>query len=180
MRLWFGGGPDVDKAISSAFKEDLDACGRGERDHWKADKMGILAFIILTDQFSRNIYRRQGQAFSFDPLALELAKQVVQDDANILSYKHFERIFIMMPLMHSENVEDLELCKSSIQKFLVESCETLNLPDLANNFRYNLKFAQDHLDVVLKFGRFPSRNQALGRENTAEEEEYLKTAITWG
>ena len=108
QKRWFGGGAEIDSAITAAFKEDLDACGRGERDHWKTDKFGALAFIILCDQYSRNIFRGKGEAFSFDHLSLALAKEIISEDERMTSYMHFERIFIIMPLMHSENLEDQE------------------------------------------------------------------------
>ena len=78
-----------------------------------------------------------------------------------------------MPLMHSENKEDGELCCSTIQTYLIDSCKNEGIDGLIKNFEYNLKFGNDHLDVLLKFGRYPSRNKALERVSTPEEEEFL-------
>ena len=76
--------------MTEKFKEHVEAAGRGERDHWKSDKDGRLAFILLCDQFPRNIYRKTEQAFAFDHLALAASKEAVSNEALFDQYKNFE------------------------------------------------------------------------------------------
>ena len=110
MKRWFGGGPQVDKEITEKFKQDLVDIGHGTLRHWMADRDGKLATIILCDQFSRNIYRGLAEAFSFDHISLKLAKHILSHIDDFKEYRNFERLFIIMPLMHSENVDDCQLC----------------------------------------------------------------------
>ena len=82
----------------------------GKLEHWKSDKEGRLAVIILCDQFSRNCYRGSEKAFSFDTISLNLSKHIVNSPDLFKEYKFFEKNFILMPLMHSENIGDAEMC----------------------------------------------------------------------
>ena len=84
---------------------------------------------------------------------------------------------IICPLMHSENPEDGELCVKLAEELVQVNSDN---EEMSGYFKTVIKFAKDHLEVVKKFGRYPTRNKALGRENTPEEEEYLKTANSWG
>ena len=110
LKIWFGGGPEIDAALTQMFKADLEAISAGQNEHWKNDHLGKLAYIIVCDQYSRNIYRKQGKAFSTDHRSLVMAKAICSSDEDIRSYKNDERIFIFMPLMHSENAEDIQMC----------------------------------------------------------------------
>jgi uncharacterized protein (DUF924 family) len=76
--------------------------GQGKLNHWQGDKMGKLAIIILCDQFSRNIYRGLAGAFSFDHISLKISKLIINNIDTFNSYAIFEKLFIIMPLMHSE------------------------------------------------------------------------------
>lgn len=110
MKRWFGGGPYVDQEITEMFKQDLVDLGHGKLRHWMGDKDGILATIILCDQFSRNIYRGLAEAFSFDHISLSLTKSCVGRFEEFKEFKNFEKLFTIMPLMHCESVEDCQLC----------------------------------------------------------------------
>ena len=112
--LWMGGLKETDEYISKYFKADLEATVRGEKEHWLQDKDGLLAYVLLTDQFSRNIYRRHRDAFSSDHLALKVVKQLFSDSKEVEKYKHFERVFLIFPFMHSENSADVETCCSYV------------------------------------------------------------------
>lgn len=85
--------------------------GQGKLVHWQGDHYGKLATVILCDQFSRNIYRGLAGAFSFDHISLKLSKQIINNIEVFNSYSIFEKIFIIMPLMHSESVKDCQLCQ---------------------------------------------------------------------
>jgi uncharacterized protein (DUF924 family) len=104
MKRWFGGG--MDQEITELFAHDLSEMGEGKLSQWQEDPMGKLATIILCDQFSRNCFRGRAEAFSFDHISLKISKQIVGNVPYFKSYKLFEQLFILMPLMHSEDVDD--------------------------------------------------------------------------
>ena len=147
MKRWFGGGPKVDQEIASIFKKDLENIGHGIVKHWQGDRDGVLATIILCDQFSRNIYRGLAEAFSFDHISLKLAKILVSKVDTFKQYKNFERLFIIMPLMHSENVDDCQLCVDIIQG-MIDDFNAEGLTDLSKIFIMNKKWALEHLEIL--------------------------------
>ena len=153
----FAKDPAIDRAIAERFATmrqdvlDSDALG------WRGEPETMLAAIILLDQFSRNLYRGQARAFEADPLALSLTHDAI--DKRYDGQLPPERaVFLLMPLMHAEHADAQAL---SIAKF-----EALGIEE-------NARFARDHAAVFERFGRFPGRNAALGRESTPEELEYL-------
>ena len=137
--------------------------GSGARG-WRDDPETLLAAIILLDQFSRNIHRGTAQAFAADPLALQLALEAIGKgwDAGMGNDR---RQFLYLPLEHAE---DPAMQKLSVEKFG------------AMGDAHVLDFARKHAEVIARFGRFPSRNAALGRESTAAEAAFLnKEGAGW-
>lgn len=125
---------------------------------WRDQPGNLLAAVIVLDQFSRNIHRGTARAFAGDTLALALTMEAIGKGWD--SDMPVDRaVFLYMPLMHAENPEAQRLC--------IEKMAALGRDE-------QVKYAIDHAVVVEQFGRFPSRNAALGRESTAEELEYLK------
>ena len=123
---------------------------------------GALAVILVFDQFSRNMFRGSGQAFETDPLALSIAKDLIATGADKgMSDNH--RIFVYMPFMHAETLEDQEQSVALFTELGIAS---------------NIDYAINHLDVVKEFGRFPHRNKALNRTSTAEEMVFINTPGT--
>jgi|TARA_B110000285_G_C14945646_1_gene524189 uncharacterized protein (DUF924 family) len=108
MKRWFGASKETDREITELFQQDLLEIGKGALKHWEQNHQGQLATIILCDQLSRNIFRGQAQAFSFDHISLTLSKQIIKIKDVFNSYKLFEKLFILMPLIHSENVDDCQ------------------------------------------------------------------------
>lgn len=157
---WFGGKPEFDAVLARRFTETHAAVARGEAAWWRQTPSGRLAEIIVLDQFSRQLYRNQPQAFATDAMALELAQQAVAtgDDMRLEPRR---RTFIYMPYMHSES---LPVHDEAIRLFE-------RLGDLET-----LKFEHLHRDCIARFGRYPRRNQALGRISTLEEIEYINSA----
>ncbi|WP_321163209.1 DUF924 family protein [Sphingomonas sp. Leaf10] len=166
LDFWFDEvGPDkhfardaaLDATIAERFGELRDAVLANEAAGWRDDRDALLAAIILLDQFSRNIHRGHAEAFAADPLALELALVGIArgDDRDL---EPVRRSFLYMPLMHSED--------AGVARFSLRCFESLGNP-------VNLKFARDHAEVLALYGRYPSRNAALGRESTAAEQAYL-------
>jgi uncharacterized protein (DUF924 family) len=156
---WFRGGPELDETIRQRFGALLEQAKQGALDGWAATPRGLLVLIIVLDQFPRNIFRGRPEAFAEAAKAEALSQRAIAQDwdkALALS----ERQFLYMPLMHAE---DPGLQRLSLEKFA----------DLKKEAEGIFQFAQDHADIVARFGRFPGRNQALGREPTPEEQAFL-------
>lgn len=156
---WFVRSDDLDKEIIRRFSTIYEQAVDGALSSWKADARSALALTLIFDQFPRNMFRGSPKAFASDPLACALSKYALEHDYD-KAVDEKARQFFYLPLMHSENVEDQEHCVKLYKA-------------LGNDFA--LGFAKEHRDIVRDFGRFPHRNAVLGRENTAEETEFLKT-----
>ncbi len=167
-KLWFGGGPELDAKIRERFGALLEQARRGELDGWAKEPRGRLALIILLDQFSRNVYRGNAEAFAQDEKALALSRAAfdagVYDDADAI-----DRLFVSLPFSHAEDLD--------AQRLAVRCC-IRSVHGAPAHFRKFLigatDFARKHLDVIARFGRFPHRNATLGRVSTPEEIEYLE------
>jgi uncharacterized protein (DUF924 family) len=166
-QFWFYGGEAVDREIRARFQGLLERARTGALDSWTASVRGTLALILLFDQFTRNVYRGTPDAFSHDPVALELARAGF-DSGRFDELDPFERLFAALPFRHSENVEDQKRAVS-----LAVRDARAATPLLENLLVHSVNTARKHLDVIVRFGRFPHRNAALGRESTTEELEYL-------
>ncbi|QIG80265.1 DUF924 family protein [Stakelama tenebrarum] len=147
----------LDATISERFGALRDQVLATRAKGWRADRDTLLAAVILLDQFSRNMHRGTADAFAGDGLALELSQLAIAREWD-RGMTTAQRQFLYMPFMHAE---DAELQRRSIALF-----ESLG-------DAYVLKFAREHAEVIAQFGRFPSRNAALGRISTAEEQAYL-------
>lgn len=155
---------ELDRQIGERFGALRDAVLESGAEGWRDTPERLLAAVILLDQFSRNLHRGTPQAFAADPLALDLTKEAIAKGWED-GYSPVERQFLYLPLMHSED--------RSVQALSVEKFEALGDANV-------IGFARDHRDVVERYGRFPSRNAALGRASTAEEEAYLsKPGAGW-
>jgi uncharacterized protein (DUF924 family) len=166
LRFWFEetppekrfrGGDALDEEIKARFGALRDRVLASGAKGWTGDPMHLLAAIIVLDQFSRNMYRGEAEAFAADWLSLRLAKLAVANGWDT-GMTGVERQFCYLPFEHSENLADQR-----------ESMRLLSDVGDAEVARY----ARDHGAVIERFGRFPSRNAALGRESTLEELEYL-------
>lgn len=155
---WWKKDAAFDEQIRGRFLALHDAINRGEHESWLDTPRGALAYVIALDQFSRNMFRESPRAFASDPRARAATKRALErgDDRALPAD---ERVFLYMPLMHSEDLADQE---RSVERF-----GALGAAD-------QLRFAQLHRDIVHRFGRFPHRNGPLGRTSTPEEIEFLK------
>ncbi|HIV76314.1 MAG TPA: DUF924 domain-containing protein [Candidatus Sphingomonas excrementigallinarum] len=165
LDFWFGLAPEkhfakddaLDREIAERFGALRDQVLATEAIGWRDDPDTLLAAILLLDQFSRNLHRGSAQAYAADPLALDLCLTAI--DAGWEDHYPPERLaFVYMPLMHAESraMQDL-----SVAKFTELGREQ------------NLSFARDHREVIRLYGRYPSRNAALGRASTPAERDYL-------
>lgn len=174
LQFWFGTGAEYGKAhkrwfeknhafdaeVTRRFSHLLEALTRNRE--WLDAPRACLARIIVLDQFPRHIYRGTARAFSSDALALEAARQLLDNgwDTDLLPV---ERMFAYLPFQHSESLADQERALALYQGLRA-------FPETADTERYAIA----HYDIVRRFGRFPHRNAALGRESTREEIEFLK------
>ncbi len=163
MDLWFGGSPELDATIRQRFGGAHAAAARGELDAMCETPAGRLAWVILLDQFSRQIHRGSGKAFASDRQALATALDGLERGWD-RHYGYFQRAFFYLPLEHSE---DLAIQRRSVELFTRLRDETP--PELAQIGQTMLDFAQQHLALIERFGRFPHRNEELSRTTTVEE-----------
>ncbi|BAZ46621.1 hypothetical protein NIES4102_36570 [Chondrocystis sp. NIES-4102] len=155
--FWFEKNVDFDYLIKQRFLDIYQQAVAGALNHWRDNARGTLALIIILDQFPRNMFRDTPQAYATDHQAVELTKYALNRNyEKNLSIE--EQVFLYMPLMHSESQTDQTQCVKLFTKLGKED---------------NLRFALRHQEIIDRFGRFPHRNQILGRESTPAEQEFL-------
>ena len=156
---WYKGGEEIDDTIAVRFAEVWAALNEGNLEHWVDGVVGTLAYLIIADQFSRNIHRGRAEAFATDARARTAARRAL-DEGWDMAAPEPERQFFYMPFEHSEDPVDQDLAVSLMAERMPQS------PDL-------LLHARAHQRIIATFGRFPFRNAALGRESTPEEVLFL-------
>jgi uncharacterized protein (DUF924 family) len=167
LDFWFDGDPATHR--SEWFKQSVEfdaSCARfadalreartGTFDHWAETPRGSLALIILLDQFSRNLHRNSPEAFAADPKARSIARSAIARGFD-QRLGPVERVFVYLPFEHSEDIADQD---ESVRLFTALGEQMV-------------RYAEDHRDVIRRFGRFPHRNGVMGRASTPEELEYL-------
>lgn len=159
--LWFTKSDATDDVIRERFSGTVESALRGDLAYWSDTPRGTVALILLLDQFTRNIFRNTPRAFEGDGEALRLASRLVDRGAD-RSLTLVERWFTYMPFEHSEFLNDQH---ESVRLFKQLADEGMSEP---------LSWGIKHYDVIDRFGRFPHRNETLGRESTPEEIEFLK------
>lgn len=167
-RLWWSKSVEVDDEIRRRFESCVIKAGSGELNPWASNPQDRLALILLTDQFPRSIYRNSAKAFAFDRQALSLSDDGIDAGFDVALHP-LERVFFYLPLEHSESLADQQRSVSLFQKLLDEVG-----PDLRPTFAEYLDFAVRHRDIIARFGRFPHRNEAIGRISTPEELSFLR------
>ncbi|WP_372603241.1 DUF924 family protein [Actibacterium sp.] len=157
---WYAGGEELDAKVRDRFGDLWAEAHAGGLHKWLTDPRGTLAYLLVTDQFPRNMFRNDPRAFATDGMARAAAKHAIAMEFD-LRIPEPAREFFYMPLMHSEMISDQDRCVRLIMISMRESG-----PD-------KLLHARAHREVIRHYGRFPHRNAALSRENSAEEEKYL-------
>lgn len=167
IRFWFGGAPEVNREIKARFSVEWQQAAEGGLDHWASSQNGLLALVILLDQFSRNLHRDSGRAFACDPQALQFCLSAI-DNRRDAGLQPLQRLFLYLPLEHAE---DLQMQTLSVEKFsdLAEHAPA----GMDKTYRGFLEYAERHKAVIERFGRFPHRNALLGRVSRAEETAFL-------
>lgn len=154
---WFAKSEGIDREIGDLFEALRLAVLENKATGWRDDPRTLLAAVILLDQFSRNVHRGTPEAFAADPLAQELASLAVERGWD-RDMPPEQRQFLYLPFEHAES--------RALQAVSLNCFEALGQEEA-------LDYARQHAEVIARYGRFPSRNAALGRESTEEEKEYL-------
>ncbi|NKB58026.1 MAG: DUF924 family protein [Alphaproteobacteria bacterium] len=164
---WYKGGPAVDDDIRARFGSIVpQACARTLMD-WQTTPDGALALILLLDQFTRNLYRNTPDAYRGDICAFEIVNRAIDDELD-QELHPVARIWLYHPFHHSEQVEEQDRGLALLQK-LHDSAA----PEWHAYVQRSITGWTRHRDIVARFGRFPHRNEVLGRENTEEERAFL-------
>lgn len=167
-KLWWSKDEKTDQEIHRRFESSTEAMGRGELDDWAATPHGLLAMVLLVDQFPRNMYRSLPESFAFDTLALRWSLHALERGMDN-HLRPIERVFLYLPLEHAESRAEQDR-----SVFLFEQLARDVPAEQKEVFAGFLDYAIRHREVIARFGRFPHRNKILGRESTPEEIEFLQ------
>ena len=158
-KLWFNSTPEFDALLRERFLALWQQASRRELDHWQQSAAGCLALVIILDQFPLNMFRAEAQSFATEAQSREVA-QLAIDQGFDQRLEVRQRAFLYLPFMHSETLADQQ-----------RGLELFDQPGLEDK----LRFARHHHDIIEIFGRFPHRNEVLGRDSSAAEIEYLNS-----
>lgn len=161
-KLWFGKNPDFDRDIFDRFHLLYEQAATGDLDQWQHSPLSNLALILVLDQFPRNMFRNTPLAFATDAKAREITKVAIEQGFD-QELEPVQRLFVYLPLEHSEDLNDQNRSVQLVQALIVTN------PELSDC----LDYAQRHQVAIEQFGRFPHRNRILGRQTTPEEAEFL-------
>jgi uncharacterized protein (DUF924 family) len=160
---WFRKDPEFDARVTRQFADLYQEAAAGNLDGWREEAESCLALVIVLDQFPRNMFRGDGRTHAEDDRALVASKYAIEHTLD-RELRAFQRMFLYMPFMHSENVEDQGRSVELFERLAGEA----GAPDVVS-------YAVAHRDIVVRFGRFPHRNEILGRKTTPEEAVFLTT-----
>ncbi len=154
--------PAFDRRVRDRFLAAHERARAGELDHWERDADGCLALVILLDQFSRNMFRGSAQAFAGDPQAFEIVRRAVaaRHDRALAAER---RGFLYLPFMHREDLGAQDECLRLFEAMADELTER----------ERTMEAVRRHREIIARFGRYPHRNEVLGRQSTPEEVAFL-------
>lgn len=162
-KVWFERDHAFDRACA-AFAEEQARAAVGAYDDWAASPEGALALVLLLDQFPRNLFRGSARAYASDEKARWAAKRAIVAGQDLL-LPPIQRLFLYLPLEHSEALADQEEC-----------CRLMDTLTEHPQYAELVRYAERHREIIARFGRFPHRNAVLGRETTPEEATFLEEA----
>lgn len=160
---WFERDEAFDAECTRRFREACEQAAAGELDSWRDEPRGTLALLLLLDQLPRNVFRGSPRAYATDERAREVARRALARGLDV-PLPPVWRWFFYLPFMHSEDLQDQRRCVALTESLTWESPDSL----------ITYESARRHHDIVARFGRFPHRNAALGRESTPEEVAFLQ------
>lgn len=186
--LWYGGSKETDDYIRNNFGTHVQRALNDEHDdfigHPEFPVKSELALIVMLDQFPRNIYRGTALSFAGDAKSRDIVHNLMKSDRWKLVEKTLPvvvRMSFLLPLMHQETLSDHDVCIGYIKDMIEQSeAQGEKAKDCVESLKQNLDFAHQHRALIEKFGRYPYRNKVLGRQNTEEEEEFLKDGPRFG
>jgi uncharacterized protein (DUF924 family) len=169
---WFAGGPDLDAEITAQFAPLASLAAAAQLPTWPATPRSALALVILLDQFPRHIHRASPLAYAADGRALDATLDAIArgDDRRL---PLLQSAFFYLPLMHAETLVG-QVAGMALLEGLQGRCVAAGDEETAQFVAKSWEFARRHLEAVKRFGRFPSRNEVLGRQSTEEELRFLK------
>ena len=167
QKLWFQPPPGTDETIRDDFDADVAEALAGRRDDWAASPRGLVALTLLLDQFPRNIHRGTPAAFSGDDRALALVREAVATGADEQA-PTIHRVFLYIPFEHAEDLAAQDEGIAHFDRLISQSPASTR--ERLQGFR---GYAVAHREVIAKLGRFPHRNEILGRTTTDEERAWL-------
>ena len=165
---WFDKNNEYDNLIIRKFNKIHSYAVKGKLSKWEETPQNCLALIILIDQFSRNIYRNNNKSFEYDHISLKICKNGLNNSFLDKLENEDNKLFFILPLIHSENIDDQKLAL-----FILHS-------KLKNHSNFNKinKFFKRHKEIIKLFGRFPHRNKVLKRISNDKEIAFLKTPFS--
>jgi uncharacterized protein (DUF924 family) len=169
MKRWFMGGEAMGQEIAQRFGSDVEHALAGAYADWEREPESLLALVLLLDQFTRSLFPNTPRSFAGDPKAQELAARA-HDAGTDRKMTLDQRLFLLMPFMHAE---DLGLSERAVE--LTEKLVADSPADQKGFYSTSVEQATKYREVIARFGRFPHRNAALGRTPTPEEAEFLRT-----
>ena len=152
---WFSSTPEIDNEIKQRYEKLWTSAASGELNGWKDTPKSCLALIIVLDQFPLNMFRGKAKSFQTEEMAVEVALKAIKKGYDKILNTD-ELLFLFMPLMHSENLEHQDIQVKLFEKY-----------------GFNDEYSRHHRNIVKRFGRFPHRNNILGRKSSKDEVEYL-------
>jgi uncharacterized protein (DUF924 family) len=168
IQRWWSKDADFDREVTETFGSAIAAAEAGELDDWKSTPQGCLALVLLCDQMTRNSRRGSGSMYDADAMAQSLVRHAIEHN-----YPHELRTmqcyFLYMPLMHAES---RELQREGIERF--DALAATAEPGAKESAEGAASYMRKHEVIVARFGRFPHRNELLGRESTDEELAFLE------
>lgn len=170
--LWFRGGHDVDAEIRARFAAPVQEAVAGGYAEWEGNIDGELALVLLLDQFTRNLWRRTAQAFAGDARAQCLVRAAVAAGRDEL-LPPVKRLFFYMPLEHSEQLADHDLCVERFEAVAASPAVAAAGAPARRLVAEMVDYAVRHRDIIRQFGRYPYRNAVLGRTTTPAEQAWL-------
>lgn len=168
-QIWWEKNKKVDDNIRLEYQDLHQRAIKGGLKDWLETPRGTLAYVILIDQFSRHMFRDSSKAYEYDPIALKVTKDAIKkgmDQKLALT----ERVFLYIPLEHSENIDDQNQSVALFEKLYEETPK--DYQPLAEKF---LTYAKAHQKIIQQFNRFPHRNKILSRKSTPQEITFLKS-----
>jgi uncharacterized protein (DUF924 family) len=157
--LWFKSTDEFDQEVRDRFQGVYEQARQRQLDHWAESAEGMVALVIVLDQFPRNMFRGKPECYAAESQAREIAERAIAAEMDTHLPRE-QKAFLYLPYMHSEALPDQD-----------KSVHLFQRAGLTNN----LSYALGHREIIRRFGRFPHRNRILGRENTAEELIYLNS-----